>query len=80
MFNNEDWKKIRLQAALDLARHKMEQKIKKSCYPSLDLDAINELFVVAGCEILNESELNEQPEVQVLTFNEESEEKDNDTL
>lgn len=71
MHNNEDEKKIRLQAALDLARYKMEQELKASCYPSLGLEAINELFIVAGIEPLNKAELMEQPEVKILSFEEE---------
>ena len=53
-------------AALNLARHKMLVQIAKGhTYPSLDIDDLNEVLMVAGLPVIVPQEVN-TPELKII--------------
>lgn len=66
MHDNVDTKSIRYQSAIELARYKMKREIEKTKYPSLSLEDVNEIMLVAGVPMISEDEL----EVVEFTHNE----------
>lgn len=63
--NNVNW------AALKLLRHKMLIEMGKGrTYPTLDVDDVNEILVVAGLPVIVPDEL-KAPELKIIKLNEE---------
>ncbi len=58
MHDNTDTKAIKLEAAIELARYKMLKEIKRdNKYPTLTLNDVNEIMLVAGVPFVTENEL-----------------------
>lgn len=66
MHDNVDTQSIRYQSAIELARYKMKRELERTKYPSLSLEDMNEIMLVAGVPIISEDEL----EVLEFTHNE----------
>ena len=63
MYTPQEKNEIRMKAALDLARFKMQCQVAKGTRPLLDDMEVNELFVVAGLDLLEPGELDKEVEL-----------------
>ena len=72
MHDNVDTQSIRYQSAIELARYKMKREIEKTKYPSLSLEDVNEIMLVAGLPFISANEMD------VLEFTHDEDEEDNE--
>ena len=69
MYNAQETKEMRCSIALELARHKMQVRVARGEAPILNDYDLNELFTVAGLELLEPGEL--KTEVELINISKE---------
>ncbi len=68
-YTAEETKELRSTIALELARHKMQVRVARGEAPILNDYDLNELFTVAGLELLEPGEL--KTEVELINISKE---------
>ncbi len=69
MYSAQETKELRSTIALELARHKMQVRVAKGEAPMLNDYDLNEIFTVAGLELLEPGKL--KTEVELINISKE---------
>ena len=67
MYTPQETKEMRCSIALELARFKMQVRVAQGYQPRLDDNDLNELFTVAGLDLLEPGELEEEVKLINIT-------------